>query len=131
METKGPRTIADQTSRRRANVVSTFAIVIIGLHIYEVYPFEGWEVGIVLFVGLTAYGGMEARIMRRWRDQVLDADFRICLNCGYDLRGSSETGNCPECGQRYTYRHLERLWSDWMVRQFPKWRSRLGRAADR
>jgi len=42
-------------------------------------------------------------IRRSLREQLSARGVPICVECGYDLRGS-ETGRCPECGTRRTGR---------------------------
>ncbi len=63
-----------------------------------------WWLGRGLWVGL---GFVLAAVVRRYgtrttvrralRAQLREAGVPICVNCGYDLRGSSG-GTCPECG---------------------------------
>lgn len=38
------------------------------------------------------------RVQRMYREVVRRNGVRVCLGCGYDLRGSTENANCPECG---------------------------------
>lgn len=127
MTTKGPRTMVDRIVWRRAKIIIAIPYPFIVLHLFEVYPFGDRVFGLSLITASVGYSGIESRFKRTWRQRILDADLRLCLSCGYDLHGSSESGNCPECGRRYRYKHLERLWSRWMILQFPSWRNRLSR----
>lgn len=36
--------------------------------------------------------------------------FRVCPRCQYDLRAQEEDGDCPECGEPFDARTLEREW---------------------
>ena len=66
----------------------------------------------LLYVGLTAsllpllvsfavvYWIFKDRIRRALREQLADSpSFSLCVNCGYDLRGSKD--RCPECGTEF------------------------------
>jgi acyl carrier protein len=35
-----------------------------------------------------------------------------CGRCGYDLRGHTKTGTCPECGSHFDYADEERMWQE-------------------
>lgn len=55
-----------------------------------------------------------ARVERESRDEFfrLQADrFKFCPDCGYDLRGSSDEGPCPECAALYDLEFLEQTWT--------------------
>lgn len=55
-----------------------------------------------------------ARVERESRDEFfrLRADrFKFCPDCGYDLRGSSDEGPCPECAALYDLEFLEQTWT--------------------
>ena len=55
--------------------------------------FSAWGAYGLLFVGCVIYID---RIDRRFRLRKHRADFGLCLECGYNLRGIA--GRCPECG---------------------------------
>ncbi len=42
------------------------------------------------------------RIRTRLREKLNAAGIRVCMRCGYSLRGSNE-GRCPECGHPYAH----------------------------
>jgi hypothetical protein len=44
------------------------------------------------------------RIRQSLRRQLIRRGDPICTNCGYDLRGLSASGHCPECGFRFEFR---------------------------
>lgn len=69
------------------------------------------------FMGILVSG--QLWIWRRLYQRVERSDSRLCLDCGYDLRGSGEAGTCPECGVSFEIaevrkrwdKHLWRLWT--------------------
>ena len=67
----------DETTRRRESFITVLPYWLIVLCLM-VLP--GWRV---------------ARFVRRRRPP------GACRSCGYDLRGSQESGRCPECGQTF------------------------------
>ena len=55
----------------------------------------------VLFAIPWIVGTRFRRRFDRRRDRVARAEGRICLDCGFDLRGLETSGNCPECGAEF------------------------------
>ena len=41
---------------------------------------------------------MPAKWLHRHRRDMRWRRTGLCLRCGYDLRGSTDSGRCPECG---------------------------------
>ena len=56
-----------------------------------------WGVGAVF--GAASIGPFIAGRVRRARAR--RAAMNLCRQCGYDLRGSAESGRCPECGTTF------------------------------
>lgn len=44
--------------------------------------------------------GWDGIIRRMLRKELISCGIRVCLNCGYDLRGQTEP-RCPECGHAF------------------------------
>ena len=42
--------------------------------------------------------------------EIMQARYRACLRCRYDLSALPPEGECPECGGSYTHAHSERSW---------------------
>ena len=59
--------------------------------------------GMIVIAGLSLFWGVAA--IRNSRHEVSTA----CPTCGYDLRGSIESEQCPECGTAITPARRERL----------------------
>jgi hypothetical protein len=47
---------------------------------------------------------------RRFKRELLAADYRVCCFCGYDLRGSPDFGKCPECGEWFDVAVVRTEW---------------------
>jgi hypothetical protein len=71
---------------------ATVLSVVAGL-LWEVYP--RWA-----FVRLK-------RKLARYR-------FRLCLWCGYRLRGLPDDHKCPECGMKYHAPYVRHAWRQWV-----------------
>lgn len=70
------------------------------------YTVELWgSAGIMLLIACVT----DWRAKRLWR-AVCETDFASCLRCGYDLRASSDHGNCPECGEPFILRETKAAW---------------------
>jgi hypothetical protein len=55
------------------------------------------------------------RAIRALRSEVLRSDYKICLGCGYFLRGLPDEHVCPECGAPYEIAALRRAWQHWIA----------------
>jgi predicted amidophosphoribosyltransferase len=56
---------------------------------------------IVDFLVLGVVGALTIRFMRRLKARLRLAKGALCPDCGYDIRGLAETGDCPECGRPF------------------------------
>jgi hypothetical protein len=78
----------------------------------EIRQFIG---GVVVCAGILA---MFLPSFRRTR-LVVARNGRVCLNCGFELKGLDDRGTCPECGTEYDVeRNLRRFrpryrWTLW------------------
>ncbi len=53
--------------------------------------------------------------------RLTDAEFRICTECGFDLRTLPDSYQCPECGSAYDYEILKKQWKEWRDMRAPFW----------
>ncbi|HPD28489.1 MAG TPA: hypothetical protein PLL20_00725 [Phycisphaerae bacterium] len=42
-------------------------------------------------------------------------DCRLCLHCGYNLKGLPAQHRCPECGSPYEIEQVKRTWSEYLA----------------
>lgn len=98
---------ADRELRARATVLH--AVMFAGLFALSWQAIAVWGASeAVLVLGLLYGGGcavLHHRLIlgselfrRRLREMIAARGVRICVNCGYDLRGQVEP-RCPECGR--------------------------------
>lgn len=43
-------------------------------------------------------------------EHLREADYSLCPECLYDLRGSPDSGRCPECGLTCTRQEVREVW---------------------
>lgn len=58
---------------------------------------------------------MVLRVVMRWRqkiiwDRLVVMNRCACLRCTHDLRGLSERGECPECGEKFNLPETREQW---------------------
>jgi len=75
------------------------------------HPWSVWWFGLI-FVPSMTISVLFFRATRNGRRVIKERGFRICPKCSYDLRDLSDDGHCPECGQPYTQRSLQTVWSN-------------------
>jgi len=59
--------------------------------------------------------------MRKLCYRLKEAEFRICAECGFDLRTLPDKYQCPECGTDYDYEILTKQWKEWRDMRAPFW----------
>lgn len=69
--------------------------------------------GIVVVSVLTVGRRLYRRSKRRFCRLLAASGFRMCLQCGYSLTGSSDHGSCPECGRSYRLDDVVAAWTQW------------------
>jgi hypothetical protein len=52
--------------------------------------------------------------LRKVRRLVHNADYRLCLRCGYSLGGLPDQHKCPECGIEFDADSLRAQWEHWL-----------------
>lgn len=62
--------------------------------------------GVLTMLGQAMFFSRMLRLRRRLRE----ASGRICLKCGFDLRGLEESGTCPECGRSFDLHRDVKTW---------------------
>ncbi len=55
--------------------------------------------------------------------RLTESEFRICTECGFDLRTLPDRHQCPECGSTYDYDTLKKQWKEWRDTRAPFCRS--------
>ncbi len=51
--------------------------------------------------------------VRRFAALAVESKGSMCLHCAYRLRGLDDSGRCPECGQPFDRKKIERIWRRW------------------
>ena len=89
-------------------VTGACLIIVVGLSpvIHRYIQLPAWLVAAVAGAvsGLGGYGGVwfaRKRIRMSLRRQLIAEGMRVCMQCGYDLRGQ-DRAQCPECGATFT-----------------------------
>jgi len=59
--------------------------------------------------------------VRKLCTRLQKAEFRICTECGFDLRTLPDKYKCPECGTEYDYEILTKQWKEWRNVRAPFW----------
>ena len=70
---------------------------------------------ILLHTCLSIYGMRYA--VGRFQRVLVTHSWKICLRCGYVLKGLPANHRCPECNEPYESSTLEKKWKDWMNSQ--------------
>ena len=60
------------------------------------------------------------RRKRKFAQEVRESEYRVCIQCGYSLKGHPDDGRCPECGYTYTRESLIRYWEAAFKSSFPQ-----------
>jgi hypothetical protein len=75
-------------------------LVVVGIGI-------GWWVGSVLFPSRRAF------LARR----IVESDYLLCMNCRYSLRGLKDHDQCPECGNQFDLKEVQKFWRNWLAKR--------------
>ena len=59
---------------------------------------------------LAALGVLLIRARRMGEREVVRANYRLCLQCRYELPRGVQQGTCPECGEEFTLDELVVGW---------------------
>lgn len=70
------------------------------------------SMGVYVFVILALAAPSFLRI-RTLCHLLKETEFRICTECGFDLRTLPDEHLCPECGTAYQYDTLVKHWKEW------------------
>ena len=68
-----------------------------------------WMLPPLLLVSIV----LEYLYVRRIRKGVRDADYGVCLQCGFLLAGLPPKYKCPECGSPYDIEDVRATWRKW------------------
>ena len=73
-----------------------------------------WLGALVISCGpIWLCGWLARRSEQRLRRRVAAARGAVCIQCGYDLSGSGESGVCPECGVVFALDDQRWRWGLW------------------
>lgn len=64
--------------------------------------------------------GVSAWFVIAWRrdgQRARASDDLLCWQCGYQLRGLTASGLCPECGNAFDHEKLKELWAGYRGRR--------------
>lgn len=90
-----------------AGTVIVFGEVLVSLG-YEV---AGRALSITGFSGAAwSLFILPRRTMKQFWEEVRAAEFRVCPECHYSLRGLDSCGACPECGRPFEQSKLRQDW---------------------
>ncbi|HVZ92949.1 MAG TPA: hypothetical protein VG797_00410 [Phycisphaerales bacterium] len=88
-----------------------------------------WPIVVVVFA--ASFGAAFwycHHLTQRWKralqgdhDELAAKNYRICLDCRYDLGGLADAGVCPECGAPYSAASLKKSWRWTYESGKPQW----------
>jgi len=82
-------------------VVGLTSLVVVALTLALGLGTTGAGGGMMTVMGLSAAGFCGVCLLAAYLVPKVVTDPRKCQGCGYDLRGSLESGRCPECGRSF------------------------------
>lgn len=84
------------------------------LLLFPAFLLGGWRAMFVLQAFMAFVYAMHLllalREVRRVRRGIQESDGQLCLQCGYNLPDSPNSGNCPECGVMYDIEAVRDKW---------------------
>lgn len=70
----------------------------------------GWAVFLGVLIGYVVFLCLMIMRWRRLGARAAATGGRVCADCGYDLSGLAEQGECPECARPYIIADVQRYW---------------------
>ncbi len=81
------------------------SISLLGMRIGEIF------ITIVAIAILFDHFVLRKRRLRKFKNKLINAKFRICTTCLYSLEGHQNIDRCPECGERFELEKAEIYWA--------------------
>jgi len=66
-------------------------------------------------IGYKAWKQFGAGVVSRLCRQASEADYCLCLHCGYSLKGLPDDHRCPECGNPYNIADVKQQWTAYLA----------------
>lgn len=98
-------------TRREVVMSRAVPLAILGQGLLFILPRNTlYTAGATYFLFLFCMVGWWSFEVLRSRRKLIAADFRFCLHCQYPLQGLGDSGECPECGARFSIHTLRSKW---------------------